>query len=397
MSKKRVLVLGAGRGQVDLIKKIKEEGHTAIVCSIPGDYPGFALADEIICADIRDREAVCRAAEEKRADAVVTSCLDTGIAALGYTCDRLGLTGLSEKAAELSSNKLLMKDAFEKNGVSTARYRKITSAEDLERTAAEFGFPLIVKAVDLQGSRGINIARNEEELRSGYEATMSETKTDFCIVEEFIEGYECGAQAFVYDNEVLFVLPCGDITYLSHTNVPVGHYAPLGAGDDMTAEIDRNCRAAIRALGLNNCAVNVDLIIRDGKVYVIELTGRIGANCLADLVRTYYSVDIFKMITDAALGINPKKYFEETAVTAVPCYAKMLISEKNGTLREIINKNAPSDDIIDMTFFVRPGSEIRKFTNSIDCLGQIVVKGRTPEECRKRIAEVADNIEFALE
>ena len=40
----KVMILGAGTYQVDLIKKCKELGHEAIVVS-PGNYPGMKFAD----------------------------------------------------------------------------------------------------------------------------------------------------------------------------------------------------------------------------------------------------------------------------------------------------------------------------------------------------------------
>ena len=58
---KNILVLGAGRGQVGLYKAAREMGHLSVAVSIPGDYPGFALADEIDYTDITDAEAVLEA------------------------------------------------------------------------------------------------------------------------------------------------------------------------------------------------------------------------------------------------------------------------------------------------------------------------------------------------
>ena len=104
---------------------------------------------------------------------------------------------------------------------------------------------------------------------------MQLTKRSCCIVEEFIEGWEFGAQAFVYRGEVLFVMPHGDETFVSHTAVPVGHYVPLECSRDVQRQTEEVLRKAIRAIGLNNCAVNADLILRDNKVYVIEITGRV--------------------------------------------------------------------------------------------------------------------------
>lgn len=39
---------------------------------------------------------------------------------------------------------------------------------------------------------------------------------------------------------------------------------------------------SIKAMNFDDCAVNVDLILKDGIPYVIELTGRAGANFLPE-------------------------------------------------------------------------------------------------------------------
>lgn len=283
MNKKRIMVLGAGRGQVGLIKSIQQNGHIAIVASIKGNYPGISIADEFCEVDILDKDAVSKKAKEYNCDAITTSCHDLAIAALGFACEQNNLCGLSTKSAQISNDKFLMKTAFMENGVNTAKYKKVSSENELNQVITELSFPMIVKAIDLQGSRGIYIAQNKQELFDGYQKTMQDTKKDFCIVEEFIVGEEFGAQSFIVNGEILYVMPTGDITYLSDTNVPVGHYVPLEAESDLLEKIDEQVRLAIKAIGLDDCAVNVDLILKDNQVYVIELTGRVGANCLPEL------------------------------------------------------------------------------------------------------------------
>lgn len=395
--KEKIMILGAGRGQVDLIRAAKKLGYTTVVTSIEGKYPGFELADEICYADISDPEEIAEAARRYNVQGIVTACLDTGIAALGYACEKNGLVGLSAESARLSGDKLLMKAAFMESGVKTARYKQIFSLEQAQDVLKELKLPLIVKATDLQGSRGINIVYSEDELVEGYNRTMSETKKDFCIIEEFIEGYEFGAQAFVINNEVLFVLPCGDITYLGNTNIPIGHYSPLEMDEEMVAEVEFQVKAAIKALKLNNCAVNVDMILKNGEVYIIELTGRVGANCLPQLISIYYGIDIYKLIVETAMGNNPPGYFKKAKKAPTACYAKMLISEKNGILKEIINTNSPDENIEEITFFVENGDVVHKFNNSKDCIGQVVVKGENLKECEKLIDKVIDHISFEME
>ncbi|HHZ05649.1 MAG TPA: ATP-grasp domain-containing protein [Clostridiales bacterium] len=393
----KLMILGAGRGQLGLIKAAKELGYTTVITSIKGNYPGFDLADEICYADISKPEEILSAAKQTGVSGIATACLDTGIAALGYSCENLGFCGLSKDAAERSGDKLLMKTAFMENNVSTARFMKVSTTDDIRTALATLNLPLIVKAVDLQGSRGIYIANSEEEVLSGFKNTMSETKQSFCIIEEFIEGYEFGAQAFIYNGEILFVLPCGDDTYLSHTAVPVGHYAPIKASDDLLKQADIESRKAIKAIGLDNCAVNIDLIMKNNKVYVIELTGRVGANCLPELVSIYYNVEYYKMIADMAMGKDPRPYFNKKQNGYTANYAKMLLSENSGTLKKIVNKNKNEEYIEEITFFIKEGEQINKFTNSKDCLGQVIVKGKTLDECTDLMNSVISNIEFELE
>lgn len=395
--KKRVLILGCGRGQVDLIRKVKEMGHHAIVASIPGNFAGFALADEVFYIDISDPEAVSECVRNNRIDAVVTACLDTGIPALGKACEDNGLVGLSAEAAKLSANKLLMKKAFMENGVSTAKFMLVKDAKDAEKAKETLSFPLIIKAVDLQGSRGINIAETLQDFDAMLENTMSETKEDYCIVEEFIVGYEFGAQAFVYDGEILFIMPAGDITFRSGTNVPVGHYVPMNFDAETTAQIEEQVRRAIKAIQLDNCAVNVDLLMRDGEIFVIELTGRIGANCLSQLTSIYYGIDINEMIVDAGLGINPKPYFQKNAKPGKCGYAKMLYSMQSGVLKRMENKNEEDPNIYEVTFFAQEGDIVNKFTNSKNCYGQVVVTGESMEECEALMEKVISNIIIEIE
>ena len=53
---------------------------------------------------------------------------------------------------------------------------------------------------------------------------------------------------------------------------------------------------------LDNCAINADFILKDGKTYVLEIGGRSGATCLAELTSIYYDFDYYEKILLTALG-----------------------------------------------------------------------------------------------
>ena len=110
--RKKIMILGAGRGQIGLIKAARRLGYHTIATSIAGDYPGFKLADEICIADIASPEEVYKAAAEQNVDGIATACMDVGLKALSYSCQQLGLTGLSQQAAQISNDKRIMKEFF---------------------------------------------------------------------------------------------------------------------------------------------------------------------------------------------------------------------------------------------------------------------------------------------
>ena len=129
-------------------------------------------------------------------------------------------------------------------------------------------------------------------------------------------------------------MPHGDETYMSHTAVPVGHYVPLKCDDNIYRQTEVIVKRAIKAIGLNNCAVNVDLILKDNTVYMIELTGRVGANCLPELVEINYNIEYYKMIAAMAVGESPLSFWEKRSSRPTSGLARMILStDKKGIVK----------------------------------------------------------------
>lgn len=395
---KKCMVIGATYTQIPLIRTARRLGYYTIAASVDGDYPAFSWADEVCCVDISDPQAVLEKARELHIDGVATCCMDTGVRAVGYVCEAMGLCGLAERAALLSNQKLLMKDAFAKGGVSSPAYRKVSSAEELRDAWRTLPNPVILKAVDLQASRGIYVCHSYSELENAYQEAMKLTREDFCIVEQFVKGIDIGAQAFVYHGEILFVLPHNDEVFTGSANLPIGHSAPLLAPEAVICEVKKQCELAIRSLGLDNCAVNIDLILADdGSVYMIELTGRAGATCLPELVSLYYGIDYYEMIVQMAMGEDPRPVFEGRASIPTPNASRFLMADKSGVLKELVNDNPPSDDIALMEFYVKPGDHIRKFSDGKDRIGQMVVTGKSLDKCFCRLDQLSKGVTLAYQ
>ena len=153
---KKILILGVGTYQVPLLLTAKKMGVTTIAASIPGNYPGFELADIVCYENTVDHEKILEIARREKIDGIITAGTDVAVITIGRVCDELGLKGLSYEAATIATDKLKMKAAYEEYGVRTARFRKITfQDEDYADKLEGLTFPLIFKSVDSSGSRGI--------------------------------------------------------------------------------------------------------------------------------------------------------------------------------------------------------------------------------------------------
>lgn len=372
---KRVMIIGAGRGQLGLYKAANKMGVTCIAAGYPGKYPGLALADEICNVDISDSQAVVEAARKLNIDAVVTSCMDTGVEAVGAVNDVLGLCGVSFKAASEAFDKVLQKKAFFANDVLTAGAVVATSVNDLSEAEERFGYPLVVKRRHSQGSDGVFIVKTHDAAVEAIESCM--IPGEEFLIEEFLVGDEFGAQAFVSHGEIKFVMLHGDLLFTTHAPIPVGHYVPLQQPEEVQRIAEDAVRKAVRASNFDNCAVNVDLCMNKGNVCVVELTGRAGANGLPELVGMYMGTNYYEAIIRNALG-EDVSFAPSSQLKAA--LVKMILPMEDATLGPI--DLAPIDKrIIDIWPFIEEGDQTHAFQTLKDCIGQISVEASDIEEC----------------
>ena len=399
---KKILILGAGIYQVPLIKTAKRLGVYSIAVSIPGNYPGFALADKVYYENTTDCEKVLEIAKAEKIDGIVTAGTDVAVITIGKVCDALGLTGLSERAAVIATDKLRMKEVYEAGGVRTARYRKVYfDNDDYAADLEALDLPLMFKSVDSSGSRGIIKVNTPAEYDNAREYVKASTRSDYFIVEEFVDGEEFGAQAFVRNGKVEFILPHGDYVFKGDTGVPVGHFAPYDLSEEVIEDAKKQLVGAIKAMELDNCAINADFIMKDGKTYVLELGGRSGATCLAELTAIYYDFDYYEKILLTALGedvdFSPGPAAMASACGGVPNASKLLISDRDGVIVSQSDDNPPDPDICEVQFDYKPGDEVHKFKVGPHRIGHVITKGKSLDDAVALLDKAISNVHIEVE
>ena len=366
---KKIMILGGGYYQLPLIKKSVEMGIHTIVCGIAGNYPGYKYATQWIDVDTFDKEAILEVAKKEAIDGILLCGSDACMPTIGYVCDHLNLLGPSELATINASNKSIMKACFKKYGVRTAEYKQISSLKEAEEFAKDFSFPVVLKVVDASGSRGVAIINNKDELHEQYPKVFSETKKDYLIIEEFVKGEEFGAQSFVRNGQLTFVMPHGDIVFHSDTEVPVGHYAPYER-EDIIDDVRNQLELCVKALGIDNTAINADFILKEGKVYVLEIGARAGATCLPELVSNYYGLDYYEYLLHQSIGDS----FDFIPSSCTPSLVETLVSKQTGFVESIEVGELPKE-VESLDIYPKVGDRVTTFRNAFDRIGTLIMRG----------------------
>ncbi|MDD6324837.1 MAG: carboxylate--amine ligase, partial [Lachnospiraceae bacterium] len=125
----------------------------------------------------------------------------------------------------------------------------------------------------------------------------------------------------------------------------------------------------------------------------LELGGRSGATCLAELVSIYYGYDYYEKLILAALG-EPVDFPQEHAV---PNASMLLRSEKDGVITAIENRNEPDPDIYEVQFDYQVGDRVKKFHVGPHRIGHVITKGETLDAAVKKLHEALDRIHITVE
>ena len=188
--------------------------------------------------------------------------------------ERLGVpyTGSRVASSEISFDKILSREAFEKAGIPVAKNCEIAKLRN-----CEIQFPIVVKPAKQGSSVGVTIARDAEELAKGLE--LAEKFGGEILVEEFIKGREWTVP--ILGRRVLPIVEVSpkidggwysyDAKYNSGGTTQYSFPEDDAANAEIAAEVRRLALAAFDAVGARSVA-RVDFMIRDdGAPFALEL------------------------------------------------------------------------------------------------------------------------------
>ena len=280
---KKILIVGAGFGQVPAIRKAKQMGMETICIDRDPDAPGMAIADVSYAVDIIDKDGALEIAIKHDVSGVMTLQSDLPVPTVGYINDKLGLQGVSYKVANACSNKIEARNLLQDKNCSQPAYKIVSNGKEAETAADQIGYPCVIKSPDSSGSRGVVKVHKKDEVIEAFNEAERFTRGELILVEAYVAGLEFGAQTFSVDGSCELVLLHNDTLSEPPYMIPIGHSMPFRFLSDQEREqAVSDIKKAVEALGIKNGPANVDLILdqKTNRVKIIEIGARSGATCL---------------------------------------------------------------------------------------------------------------------
>jgi len=294
----RLLVLGAGPAQLGLLEAARARGVWLAVVDRDPAAPGFRLADRRCILSTEDEPAIERLVGALEIDGVISPGTDWPVGVAARIAERTGLPHpISPQTAVLATNKLRQRERLGRDGVPQPHSWVVGGEDPLPDVSG----PVVVKAPDRQGQKGLTLVTDAAELPTAIETARGVARSGLALVEEFVDGPEVTVVGFSAG---------GTFTALAVTDrivaeppafgVALAHVWPSRAGDG-AAQV---AEAAVSALGIENGPSYTQLRIGPAGPQVIEVAARLGGGHDAELAQAVTGVDLNGLAIDAALGLE---------------------------------------------------------------------------------------------
>ena len=301
--KPNLLIIGGGELQHQTLVECNNLGLGKILVDMnPQCYcarsPLFN-SDYFIHASTKDPKAVLSQTKKwlkKHKDVKIVGVYTQGQDAavtVAYVAKRLGLPSIGDDVALRTNDKGIMRQCFDIDGIPQPKYRGVGT------------FPLVVKSVDNCASRGLTIVKDIMELGNAVRVAKenSSNKKDY-IIEEFIDGKEYSVDTVVYKG---IVYPGGisDRVFLPKTEYAIqdGSITPSFLPEETQQRMYWIMQDCADALGVKWGALKGDLIVKDNKIYVLEVTARLSGGFDSQFRKPYsFGINLIKATIDLACG-----------------------------------------------------------------------------------------------
>ena len=214
MERKKILIPGGKYSDLALVNAAHRLGLYVITSGTHKDAPAHKFADEYVCLDYSDKEAMLQLAKDKKIDYMCTCANDFGMISTAYVCEQLGLPGHDSLETTLTiHNKDRFKAVAKRLGLHTPISEIFTDRDEAVKYILSCEKKVIVKPVDNVASIGVSQPNTPEEKIAAIDLAFSKSKSKSILVEPFIEGFFTVVTCMIINQEVVAFFADSSMSY----------------------------------------------------------------------------------------------------------------------------------------------------------------------------------------
>src|SRR5215217_5968771 len=378
----RAFVLtGGSRSQLGLLEQARRLGHD--VCVVDGSpaAPLLADADHRIVRSFADVGGVIGELEARGIEPVAAATMgsDQAVLPTAQLAERLGLPGLPVETARTVADKRRMRAAFEKRKVRCPKGREATSFEEAEQAFHQLGAPVVVKPVDGSAQRGVTEVGTENELAPAVDRALAASRSGALVLEQYLDGDEFTVNGFLLERDYF---PMSVTRRLLHPPPPLGvcvahRYPSLLAKEEQLFEL---AHAASRAVGLKTGPSYVQIRMRDGQPWAIEVGARLGGGKDAELAKLVTGFDAIRANVLWALGGLRQEHLGHGEARASVGEVRCVGREPGRIVRVDTAPALGVDGVHEAGWYWRQGMRLPPLTSGAERLGYLLLTAEGEDE-----------------
>ena len=392
----RLLVLGGGSAQLNLIRRAKALGDFVIVADYLVDCPGGRIADLHVPVSTFDAAGAIDAGQKLGIEAVVTTGTDQPVLTAARIAEALGLPFYMDSQTALAfTNKRVMKALFGKHNIP-ANNSVLIGREYTPEKLNGVRFPAVLKPVDSQGQRGIYLVDDAEDVGRHIPDTLRYSREDRALLETYYPSDEITVNGWVVDGHatLLSVVDRLTIRNTRHIGICLCHHFPSVHLKQCRREIIDLTQRIVTSLGMENGPLYFQYLVGAEGLRVNEVAARIGG-AYEDLTMPIISgIDILGMLLSyVRTGSCDTRALYGYDVTRRDKYVStQLFFCRPGEIARI----TPQDEMLRLTgvrdiyFAYGPGSEIPAIENATARAGYMIIEGTS-------FTDMIDNVNRAFD
>ncbi|QXJ21628.1 ATP-grasp domain-containing protein [Actinomadura graeca] len=360
------------------------------------------LADQVLVVETNDEEALVRAVDRALPLDAVLPGVELGIPAAARVGHRLGVTSLSPETAAWVRNKALMRSRAAAMGVRVPRFAEARSVDELEKAAAEVGFPCVLKPVDSSGSVHVSRADDLSELRWSYlrmehdrRLDLGRTAGSHVVVEEYVCGPEYSADGYVLDGRVSLCSLTRKFLGPEPYFVELGHIVSSeNASPEVIDQVERYVRQVLEALQISFGPFHCELRLSADGPILIEIGARLPGDRITDLIEMATGVSLSRVMVACYLGLPPES--ADAFGTAQAKCAGIRFFDANGkrsfTRLEGWAELGARPDVVETGLSFRPGDDIPSLEDFRGRIGYAIFTADSARQAERTWRELGDAI-----